>query len=56
MVQVRSLASSRSLEPTVSRVFTKATSVDPAKAERVRAVAKELGYIPNLVARSLNSG
>ena len=43
-------------QPTVSRVFTKATSVDPKKAERVRAVAKELGYIPNLVARSLNSG
>ena len=43
-------------QPTVSRVFTKATSVDPEKAERVRAVAKELGYIPNLVARSLNSG
>lgn len=43
-------------QPTVSRVFTKATSVNPQKAARVRAVAKELGYIPNLVARSLNSG
>lgn len=43
-------------QPTVSRVFTKTTSVDPQKAARVRAVAKELGYIPNLVARSLNSG
>ncbi len=43
-------------QPTVSRVFTQATSVDPKKAERVRAVAAELGYIPNLVARSLNSG
>ncbi|MEO1025370.1 MAG: LacI family DNA-binding transcriptional regulator [Pseudomonadota bacterium] len=43
-------------QPTVSRVFTRATSVDPKKAERVRAAAKELGYIPNLVARSLNSG
>ena len=43
-------------QPTVSRVFNRSSSVDPAKAERVRAVAKELGYIPNLVARSLNSG
>lgn len=43
-------------QPTVSRVFTKTASVDPQKAARVRAVAKELGYIPNLVARSLNSG
>ena len=43
-------------QPTVSRVFTRTTSVDPQKAARVRAVAKELGYIPNLVARSLNSG
>lgn len=43
-------------QPTVSRVFTKTTSVDPQKAARVRTVAKELGYIPNLVARSLNSG
>ena len=43
-------------QPTVSRVFNRSTAVDPVKAERVRAVAKELGYIPNLVARSLNSG
>lgn len=43
-------------QPTVSRVFNRSTGVDPAKADRVRAVAKELGYIPNLVARSLNSG
>ncbi|WP_299610346.1 LacI family DNA-binding transcriptional regulator [uncultured Tateyamaria sp.] len=43
-------------QPTVSRVFSRSASVDPAKAERVRAVARELGYIPNLVARSLNSG
>ena len=43
-------------QPTVSRVFNRSTAVDPAKAERVRAVARELGYIPNLVARSLNSG
>lgn len=43
-------------QPTVSRVFSRSASVDPVKAERVRAVARELGYIPNLVARSLNSG
>ena len=43
-------------QPTVSRVFNRSTAVDPVKAARVRAVAKELGYIPNLVARSLNSG
>ena len=43
-------------QPTVSRVFSRSTSVDPAKVERVKAVARELGYIPNLVARSLNSG
>ncbi len=43
-------------QPTVSRVFNRSSAVDPAKAERVRAVARELGYIPNLVARSLNSG
>ncbi|ABV94873.1 transcriptional regulator [Dinoroseobacter shibae DFL 12 = DSM 16493] len=43
-------------QPTVSRVFSRSAAVDPAKADRVRAAARELGYIPNLVARSLNSG
>ncbi|MEL6102400.1 MAG: LacI family DNA-binding transcriptional regulator [Pseudomonadota bacterium] len=43
-------------QPTVSRVFSRSASVDPTKAERVRTVARELGYIPNLVARTLNSG
>jgi DNA-binding LacI/PurR family transcriptional regulator len=43
-------------QPTVSRVFNRSATVDPAKAERVWAVARELGYIPNLVARTLNSG
>ena len=43
-------------QPTVSRVFSRKVSVDPAKAERVRAAAQELGYIPNSVARTLNSG
>lgn len=43
-------------QPTVSRVFSRTAAVDPAKAERVRAAARELGYIPNYVARTLNSG
>ena len=43
-------------QPTVSRVFNRSASVDPVKAEHVRAVARDLGYIPNLVARTLNSG
>lgn len=43
-------------QPTVSRVFSRSVSVDPVKAERVRAAARELGYIPNHVARTLNSG
>jgi DNA-binding LacI/PurR family transcriptional regulator len=43
-------------QPTVSRVFSRSASVDPAKAARVKQVARELGYIPNLVARTLNSG
>lgn len=43
-------------QPTVSRVFSRSATVDPVKAQRVREVARELGYIPNLVARSLNSG
>lgn len=43
-------------QPTVSRVFSNPRSVSVEKAERVRAVARELGYIPNSVARSLTSG
>ena len=43
-------------QPTVSRVFSRTVSVDPKKVERVRAAARELGYIPNYVARTLNSG
>lgn len=43
-------------QPTVSRVFTSAATVNPEKAKRVRAVAQELGYIPNFAARTLNSG
>jgi DNA-binding LacI/PurR family transcriptional regulator len=43
-------------QPTVSRVFARSAGVDPVKAERVPSVARNLGYIPNSVARSLTSG
>ncbi|MBM2620637.1 LacI family DNA-binding transcriptional regulator [Actinoplanes sp. LDG1-06] len=38
---------------TVSRVFTSDPAVRPATAERVREAAKQLGYVPNTLARSL---
>ena len=41
---------------TVSRVFTGNRPVKPENAERVRAVARELGYYPNGAARALSSG
>ncbi|HVL26019.1 MAG TPA: LacI family DNA-binding transcriptional regulator [Thermomicrobiales bacterium] len=37
---------------TVSRVINDSVAVDPATAERVRAAIAELGYRPNLLARS----
>src|SRR5688500_11607122 len=37
---------------TVSRVITGSVPVDPATAERVREVIADLGYRPNLLARS----
>jgi len=40
----------------VSRVFTPGASVSPAMAERVRKAAAELGYRPNVLARSLITG
>ncbi|MEM8577826.1 MAG: LacI family DNA-binding transcriptional regulator [Pseudomonadota bacterium] len=40
----------------VSRVFTPGASVSDATAKRVRMVAEELGYRPNVLARSLNTG
>ena len=43
-------------QPTVSRVFTPGSRVSADKAERVKAAARELGYLPNTLARSLNSG
>ncbi len=40
----------------VSRVFTPGASVAPATAAKVRSVARELGYRPNVLARSLITG
>jgi len=40
----------------VSRVFTPGASVSEAMAQRVREVAEELGYRPNVLARSLITG
>lgn len=40
----------------VSRVFTPGASVSKTMADRVRAVADELGYRPNVLARSLITG
>ena len=43
-------------QPTVSRVFTPGTHVSADKVKRVRDAARELGYLPNTLARSLNTG
>lgn len=40
----------------VSRVFTPGASVSPSTAAKVRAAARELGYRPNVLARSLITG
>ncbi|MGQ7845759.1 LacI family DNA-binding transcriptional regulator [Granulosicoccus sp. 3-233] len=40
----------------VSRVFTPGASVSPKTADKVRAAANELGYRPNVLARSLITG
>jgi LacI family transcriptional regulator len=40
----------------VSRVFTPGASVSKATAEKVRAAARDLGYRPNVLARSLITG
>ena len=40
----------------VSRVFTPGASVAPKTAERVRAIADEMGYRPNVLARGLLTG
>ena len=43
-------------QPTVSRVFTHGMKVSPELAEKVRIAARELGYRPNTLARSLITG
>lgn len=43
-------------QPTVSRVYTPGSNVSQDKKDRVLAVASELGYMPNTLARSLNTG
>ena len=43
-------------QPTVSRVFTPGSRVSPDKVKRVHEAARELGYRPNTLARSLNTG
>ena len=40
----------------VSRVYTPGASVSPSTAAKVRAAARELGYRPNVLARSLITG
>jgi DNA-binding LacI/PurR family transcriptional regulator len=42
-------------QPTVSRAFDPNTSVAPETRERVLKAAKELGYKPNVIARSLST-
>ncbi len=43
-------------QPTVSRVFTPGAQVSADKIKRVTEAARELGYRPNTLARSLNTG
>lgn len=43
-------------QPTVSRVFTPGSRVSKEKQKKVEAAAAELGYRPNTLARSLNTG
>ncbi len=39
----------------VSRTFTPGASISPATREKVLKAARELGYRPNAIARSLNT-
>lgn len=43
-------------QPTVSRVFSTESKVSSEKQKKVKAAAAELGYRPNTLARSLNTG
>ncbi len=42
-------------QPTVSRAFDPSTSVAPETRERILQAAQELGYKPNVIARSLST-
>lgn len=42
-------------QPTVSRAFDPSSSVAPETRERVLNAAQELGYQPNVIARSLST-
>jgi DNA-binding LacI/PurR family transcriptional regulator len=54
VVTIRDVAEAAEVSTaTVTRVLTKPESVAPATADRVRRAVDELGYRPNLVARSL---
>lgn len=54
MSSIREVAQKAGVSPsTVSRVINGSARVDPAKAERVRAVIAETGFKPNELARAL---
>lgn len=40
---------------TASRAFREGTSIEPEKKKKILAIASELGYTPNLIARSLKN-
>src|ERR1700735_4583183 len=42
-------------QPAVSRAFTKGARISPETRERVLEAAAQLGYRPNLIARSLST-
>ncbi len=56
MSKISDVAKRAGVSPvTVSRVINSAKDVSPATREKVRQAIEELGYIPNVVARSLRS-
>ncbi|WP_026876519.1 LacI family DNA-binding transcriptional regulator [Jiangella gansuensis] len=56
-VTLADVARATGLSPsTVSRALSDPEKVNPGTRERVRKAAREMGYVPNQVARSLTSG
>src|SRR5271170_6072820 len=59
-VTLRDIAASANLsQPTVSRVLNnthKQVGISDESAEKIRAIAKQLGYRPNMAARSIANG